>query len=177
MHLTDEQLNEYLDHETNERPQTELHLAACTACSARLGAFRDLFTEIESLPELGLSPDFAVSYLSGPNERIPLPRSLTLTVTLQAVLTVIAILLAAPWVTPFIPWNTSGISTPSLADVFMQLQSQWATWLDLLSSLTFPAMPEIPVIEVSSLFMIFMVIGVFLVWLVGNGLLLRNQLK
>ena len=38
MHLTDEQLNEYLDNEIVDRAQTELHLFACDDCAARLTA-------------------------------------------------------------------------------------------------------------------------------------------
>ncbi len=64
MHLTDEQLNEYLDHETNERAQIELHLATCGKCSARLAALQDLFSEIKSLPELELSRNVAVHFLA-----------------------------------------------------------------------------------------------------------------
>ena len=59
MHLTDEQLNEYLDNEIVDRAQVELHLFACDDCAARLTALRALFDEIESLPELALSRDIA----------------------------------------------------------------------------------------------------------------------
>ena len=52
MHLTDVQLNEYLDNETTERTQIESHLSVCDECTARLSALKTLFTEIESLPEI-----------------------------------------------------------------------------------------------------------------------------
>jgi anti-sigma factor RsiW len=179
MHLTDEQLNEYLDHETNERAQIELHLATCGKCSARLAALQDLFSEIESLPELELSQDIAerARFIPGPSLPAKLPRSLTLTVTLQAMLTVMTIIVAAPFVMQFVSSYTPSLSAPSLVEVFMQLQGQWTTWLDALATLPVPALPDIPVVNVSSLFVMFTVIGVFLLWLVGNGLLLRNQMK
>jgi anti-sigma factor RsiW len=59
MHLTDEQLNEYLDNETTERAQIETHLASCADCAARLIALQVLFAEIESLPEVELAPTLA----------------------------------------------------------------------------------------------------------------------
>ncbi len=53
MHLTDEQLNEYLDNEsTDERAQIESHLSSCDECAARLSTLQNLFAELESLPEL-----------------------------------------------------------------------------------------------------------------------------
>lgn len=177
MHLTDEQLNEYLDHEASDRVQIELHVASCKDCSARLSALQDLFSEIESLPELELSPDFAVGFISSPNQPVPLPRSLTLTATLQAALAVLGTIAAAPFVMQFISSSVPNLSTPSPVDVFMQLQSQWTVWLDALSTLPAPTIPEIPAINVSSLFVMSTIIGVSLLWLVGNGLLLRNQMK
>ena len=38
-------------------------------------------------------------------------------------------------------------------------------------------MPEIPVIELSSWLVMLMLVVVSMLWLVGNGLLLRNQIK
>ena len=175
MHLTDEQLNEYLDHETNDRAQVEMHLAACNDCSARLSLLHALFSEIESLPELEVSPDFSVAYK--PVQPIQLPRSLTLTMIVQAVLAVVGIVVAAPFVMQFVSSYNSSLFVPSLVDVLLQIQNQWRAGLDVLSTLQLPTIPEIPVVSVSNLFVMLIVIGVSLLWLVGNGLLLRNQVK
>ena len=177
MHLTDEQLNEYLDDETNDRAEIEQHLAACVACSARLAALRSLFTEIESLPDVELPPEFAMRFTQSQGVPTKLPRSVTLTIAAQAVLTVVAILLAAPLVMEFIVSYTPDFSIPSFMEMFMQIQSQWTVWLDTLSTLPIPAIPEIPALNVSSLFVLSAIAGVSLLWLVGNGLLLRNQMK
>ena len=175
MHLTDEQLNEYLDGETNDRAQMESHFAACSDCSARLAVLQTLFSDIGSLPELQVAPDFAVEYkLSQP---IQLPRSLRLTVILQAALTLIGIVIAMPFVAQFPSFDIPDLSIPTVVDLFVQLQNQWRAALDMLSTLQIPTMPEIPVVDVSNLFAMLIVIGVSLLWLVGNGLLLRNQVK
>lgn len=178
MHLTDEQLNEYLDNELVDRAQAELHLSSCDDCAARLTALQALFNEIESLPELALSRDLAAPITRRVSRRgaVPaVPRSLRLTITLQAALTMIAIILAAPIVMQFFSPYLSRIQTPSFADMFLQLQTQWTSWLDRLTQFQFPTMPEIPVIELSSWFVMLMVAGVSVLWLVGNRLLLRNQ--
>ncbi|MGH9879564.1 MAG: anti-sigma factor family protein [Nitrososphaerales archaeon] len=173
-HLTDEQLNEYLDNESTERVQLEAHLSSCDDCATRLTALQALFAEIESLPELELTQSIAARFDPSPGLSVPqLPRWLTLTETLQAAIALISIILAAPMVMNLLP----AIQMPSLTNVFIQVQSQWAAWLDMLSQFQVPVMPEIPVIELSSLVIAFTLVGVSLLWLVGNGLLLRNQIK
>ena len=44
MHLTEEELNEYLDNEIQDRARVELHLSACQECAARLSTLQALFT-------------------------------------------------------------------------------------------------------------------------------------
>lgn len=177
MHLTDEQLNEYLDGESRESVQIELHLASCVDCAARLEALEVLFTEIESLVEVTLSKSLTVPVMSEIYKPAPLPPSLNLALVLQAVLAVVAVIIAAPFVVQFASSYTSSIQLPPLVDLFVQVQMQWAAWLDMLSQFKMPPIPEIPAMDVSSLFVMLTVAGVSLLWLVGNGLLLRNHVK
>lgn len=177
MHLTDDQLNEYLDNETNDRTRIELHLSTCADCTARLHALQDVFSEIASLPDVELSPGFASRVTSHLNPAPPIPRSLGLTIILQAMLVVIVFVIAAPFVMLFLSPYISGIPAPSFVDLFMQLQGQWDAWLDILATFQIPAMPELAFLDFSSLVTLFMVIGVSLLWLIGNGLLLRNHTK
>jgi len=180
MHLTDEQLNEYLDNEILDRAQAELHLSSCDDCAARLAALQVLFDEIGSLPELALSSDIAAPIMRRVDERaaaLAVPRSLRLTVTLQAALAVIAIIFAAPIVMQFFSPYLSRIQTPSFADMFLQLETQWTFWLDRLAQFQLPTMPQIPGVELSGSFIMLTVAGASVLWLVGNRLLLRNQTK
>lgn len=172
MHLTDVQLNEYLDNESAERTQIETHLSSCDECAARYSALKTLFAEIESLPELELTHAFAARFTPTPSLPVPqLPTWLTLTATLQTVLALITVIIAAPFIANLLP----AIQTPSLTNIFFQLQSQWTTWLDTLSTFHLATLPEIPALGFSSLFITFTLAGVSVLWLVGNGLLLRNQ--
>jgi anti-sigma factor RsiW len=177
MHLTDEQLNEYLDNETNDRIQIELHLSSCAECAARLTALQSLFSEIESLSDLDLSAEFAFRFVPDTSPSVQLPRSLTLALTLQTMLAVVGIIIVAPFVMQFLSPYVSGIAAPPFAALFLQLQNQWVTWLDLLATFPPPRIPPFPGLELSSLFLMLTLIGVFLLWLIGNGLLLRNQTK
>ena len=172
MHLTDDQLNEYLDEATTERVQIEAHLFSCDECAARLSTLQNLFTELDSLPELELTHDLAAPFIPRPSLPAQLPKFLTLTVTLQAAVALTAIILAVPFIAQLIPV----LEISSLSNVFIQLQTQWTTWLDMLSQFQFPTLPAFTV-EISSIYLLSALAGVFTLWLVGNGLLLRNQIK
>ncbi len=177
MHLTDDQLNEYLDDESADRAQIELHLSSCGECAARLDALRNLFAEIESIPDLTLSRDLATPFKRQSSPLYQLPRWLTLTTALQGAIALIIIAFTAPLVLQLISPYTSALQTPSFADVFLLLQSQWMVWLNTFSQVQIPTLPEIPVFDLSSLVIVILVIGISTLWLVGNGLLLRNQIK
>ena len=175
-HVTDAQLNEYLDNETTseERTRIESHLLACEECAARVAALQTLFAEIESLPELELSKPLAAPFTPPSSLPVPqLPRWLTLTATLQAAGALIALLIAGPFVGNLLP----SVEMPSLTTIILQLQAQWMVWLDLLSTFQIPALPELPELEISSLMLTLILAGASLLWLVGNGLLLREQSK
>ncbi|MDO9301711.1 MAG: hypothetical protein Q7T89_10020 [Anaerolineales bacterium] len=173
MHLTEEQLNEYLDNETAERAQIEAHLSSCDECAVRLSMLQHLFSELDSLPELELTRNLAAPFTLRVRPSLPaqLPRFLTLTVTLQAAVALTAIIIAAPFVIPLLPV----IETASLTTLLFEIQSQWTAWLDTLSQFQMPVMPELPILEMSSL--LFTLAGVSVLWILGNGLLLRNQMK
>ena len=176
-HLTDVQLNEYLDNGIKDRAQVELHLSSCSDCAARLAALHALFDEIEALPEIALSHNLAAAVTRGLSGRAALPRSLRLTVALQFAAAIGALIFSAPFVAQFLSPYVTGLQAPSLVDVLLQVQTQWTAWLDMLSQAQLPHIPEIPVFELSGLFIMLTVVGVSVLWLVGNGLLLRNQIK
>ena len=97
-HLTDVQLNEYLDEATNERSQIEGHLSSCDECAARLTTLQELFAEIESLPEVSLTKSLATPFMRTSSQPAQLPAWLPLTVTLQAAIALVVLVVAAPFV-------------------------------------------------------------------------------
>ena len=172
-HVTDEQLNEYLDHETDERAQIEAHLSTCDECTARLAALEALFVEIESLPDLTLSHSIAAKFTRPSDLPAQLPRWITLTGSLQAALALIILITSAPLVVDSLP----AVEIPTVADLSTQLQSQWTAWLRLLFSFQFPTIPQIPVPEMPSVLLTLTLVSLFILWLLGNGLLLRRETK
>ena len=173
MHLTDDQLNEYLDHETAERGIIEAHLDSCDECAARLSALQALFAELDSLPEVALTRNLAAPFTLRPSLPAQLPKFLTLTTILQAAFALTAFVIAVPFIANLLP----AIDLPSFTKLFFQFQTQWTVWLDQLSTLALPTfqLVDLPTFEMSSLLLA--LAGVSILWIFGNGLLLRNQMK
>ncbi len=172
MHLTDEQLNEYLDNESTERVFIEAHLSACDECAARFSTLQNLFTELDSLPELELTRNLAAPFSLRPSLPAQLPKFLTLTAILQTALAIVAAVIAVPFMASLFP----AVEVPSFTTIFANLQSQWVFLLDQLSTFHFqPVTFNLPVYEMSSL--LFTLAAMSILWILGNGLLLRNQMK
>jgi hypothetical protein len=176
-HLTEEQLNEYLDHESAEHAQIEAHIGSCDDCWRRLAALQALFTELDLLPEAALSRDLASSVVQRVSRPGVLPKWLTLTLTIQAALALVSMLVATPLVIEFMNQVTPAFRGPSFPQVWAQLQTQWIHWLNTLSTFQMPSLPAIATPQFSSVVMLSALTSVSVFWLVGNGLLLRNQIK
>jgi hypothetical protein len=171
MHLTDEQLNGYLDNESINRTAIEAHLASCNECAARLADLQALFTELDALPDVPLSTNIAARFVSSRNLTLQFPRWLTLTATLQAVAALVVLIIAIPVLSVMLP----RVEMPSLTPIFLQIQSQWIALLDMLSKFHFPTfkLTNLPAPEMSTLIIALACISVL--WIFGNGLLLRNR--
>jgi hypothetical protein len=176
-HPSEEQLNEYLDHESADRAQIELHVSSCHECAARLATLQALFRELETLPELAFSRDLAAPVIHRVGWPGVLPAWLTLTLALQAALAVITALIAAPFVIEFASQMIPMLQTPSITETFIQVQMHWFSWLNALSTFQMPVLPSVPTLEFSSWFLLATLAVTSMLWLVGNGLLLRNQIK
>ena len=182
MHLTDDQLNEYLDDAIPDRTGAESHLSTCAECSARLAALQSLAAEIESLPEAALTRNLSSAVtrrLTNPQAAYSgFPHWLTLTSVLQTMAAVVFIAIGAPFVleaaSAFIP----SLQAPSVMGTLLEAQRVWSTWLDSLSQFQLPSLPQLPAsLGLSSFYILLTLAGTAMAWLVGNGLLLRNQIK
>ena len=178
MHLTDEQLNEYLDNASTERAFIETHLDSCDECAARLSTLQALFVDLDSLPEVALSRDLSAASLWDaarfrPRPSLPaqLPRWLTLTASLQAAAALVALIVAIPFFSIMLPQ----VKMPSFTTWLFEIQSIWTSWLDQLSNFNLPTFQpsNLPTLELSTLFIALAIVSIF--WIFGNGLLLRNN--
>ncbi len=170
-HISDVHLNEYLDNETAARARIESHLAECADCTARLTALRALFAELDSLPDAELTRSLAARFSPTGQLTPQFPRWLTLTATLQAGLALVALVVAAPLVANLLP----AIETPSFTEILIRIQTQWLTLLTWVTNYQLPSLPSLPPLQIPTLTLSLTLAGASLLWLVGNGLLLRNK--
>jgi len=178
MHLTDEQLNEYLDNETMEGALIEAHLSSCGECVARLTALQALFEEIESLPELELTHSLAARFTLTSKLFPQFPRWLTLTAILQAAFAVITIIFSAPYVASSIEPYSQLFALPTLTDVWLDIQLGFTAWIQSLGSISLPEIPSnvftLPS-EITPGILALSVMGMFVIWMFGNWWLLRRK--
>jgi len=180
-HVTDMQLNEYLDNESTPagRAEIELHLSSCDECAARLTALKSLFAEIESLPDLELTPNIAARFI--PTRSLPAPQVahwLTLTTTLQAALALIAIVFATPIISRSLTPVLQAYPIPSFNAVLIDLQMNFVMWIQSIQSFQFPTIPTgIFTLqkEFSTGILFASLIGLFIIWIIGNWWLLRKR--
>ena len=65
-HLTENQLNEYLDNLLDEqtRQSVEIHLSQCADCRNRVEALKQIFADLDNLPEIPLPRDLTPDILA-----------------------------------------------------------------------------------------------------------------
>ena len=160
-HLTDTQLNEILDGRA-ESP----HLETCEDCRARLDNLRVVFSALESLPDAKLTRDLTASILARlPQRRVsPAWRWAFIAQSLSG----LALLV----------WLSANVELPAQVIAYHPptLDSLLASFFAFTSSLSF----ELPTFDFQlSTFnfqpetVTLLAVSAGLLWLVGNGLLLR----
>ena len=182
-HLPDDLLNEYLDGylSASQTFEVETHLATCAGCAARAQSLRVLFTTLDELPNLPLNKDFSKSVLRAVRPEVALPRPWKWAVWGQLALTALLIALALPtilqseWITAlhlspdFFPeplTNASVVFNESTQTISQTVEQVMARFQALQS-------PNLP-FSINVLIPILLATG--LLWLVGNGLLLKKRI-
>jgi len=173
-HLTDDQLNEHLDNSLFDNSALR-HLESCDDCRARLEEFKRVFTALDSLPEAPLPRDLSTSILAQLSKESPTRSAPTLRwlSAIQSIGAVAIFVWLASSFTP--PPEISNYQLPTIdsivASVILFLSSISVNLPDssaLLSSST---------IEIQTTSLIFLIASAAILWLVGNGLLLRAPLR
>lgn len=175
MHLNEEILNEFLDNAlgTVERTAAEMHLAACPQCAARLAELQMLFATLEALPAEPLARDLSATVeaaLTAPTTT-PLSLPIRAVLALQALVAFIVLALSAPFLLASLPT----FSPAQLAPTFT---FDWASALEPLSQLwaqsqTLVRAATLPLAEISVWMWAAALGGLAVLWLVGNGAVLR----
>ena len=173
-HLAEETLNEYLDDALppKARADAEAHLHECADCATRLAELTQLFDALASLPDLGLARDLSASITQRLTPRPSLPRPFQWVVALQFAAALTTLIAALPLLQTMINFNVPTFTLPSLPDLLMLFDQTAAGIQHFFTRVRLPE-PSLT-INLSSLFITVTVFSVTLLWLVGNGLLLRR---
>jgi len=171
IHFSDETLNEYLDNALVSAvlSEAESHLAVCPECAGRLSELRNLFAEIDLLPERTLERDLVPRVLSRLPESV-LPRSVRWLAAAQILAAVIAVVIAWPLVAVVLPVEMIP-QLPSLSEIIASLALRFSTLGAFqLSTYSF----DIPSFSlgIPSATLAIALLGMSLLWLFSNGLLL-----
>jgi anti-sigma factor RsiW len=186
-HLTDEQLNEYLDGalEAGARARAAAHLSACADCAQRLRAWQAVFAQLDGLPEAPLARDLSVAVVAALQTPTPFrPRPLLrLAFAAQAVLAVTLLIGLAP----FLPSVMSGLDSAAIsqpvqtfaADTVYTLAAEWAALQDAAGSMWAESAALArrftnPVADATTLMWAALLTSALALWIIGNGLLLRS---
>jgi hypothetical protein len=196
-HLTDPQLNEYLDGTLDAvtKRHCDEHLASCGSCRARLDELQDLFAELSSLAEARLPHDLTAKVLAGlPSKQ---PRTWTPAFAAQLGAALGASLWLSVQITKFVLPLVAALRPPQLRlpNVALSLPTFDLQWLALnllrlAISIFQPAIPELrfappelPRLQIpsfdlisgglSNLQLLSIAACISLLWIIGNFALLR----
>jgi hypothetical protein len=188
MHLTDDLLNEYLDEAlpADAHAGATAHLAGCPECAARLESLRALFATLAALPEAPLPRDLSAGVLSRlPQSQPEMLPALNWVFAAQAIAAIGLLAIAAPFVVTSLAGSTlvsAGLPVSQfLTDLVAGLQAQWMSLLGAFGQWLGQTVLGIrattaPLASVSSVLLGVVAAGLGLLWLIGNGVLLRSTL-
>ena len=183
-HLTEEQLNEYLDSAVFDNSITR-HLETCNDCSARLEELQRVFTALESLPEIQHPRDLTASILAQLPPRLSeiVSRSTPTLKWLAFAQTAAALAIFAWLASSLTPLFAPNILPPEITNFQLPtLDSLLASIVLFLSSISIEA-PDSSVIfqpspfDLQSTTLLLFIASAAVLWLVGNGLLLRSPAR
>jgi anti-sigma factor RsiW len=174
-HLTDETLNEYLDDALPPaaRAEVDAHLRDCADCELRLDELADVFFALDSLPDLELARDLSGDVVRAVTAQsvTSLPRFLKWTAILQAAAALVAVIASLPLLQTMFAFDIPAVSLPTALDLLARFDQMALDIREFFARFQFQA-PRLT-LEFSSLYIAAAVFSVTLLWLVGNGLLLR----
>ncbi len=177
-HLSEETLNEYLDGalSSSMRAEADGHLAACPVCHARLEALRGLFAELDALPEAALERDLSPVVMAAITARVP--RVVRLAALVQALAAVAMLALAWPQLNLSALAPSTQLDLPSTLDLAEWFVLQWTVWMQALTRLNVSSAFSTSFslnLDPPALLLTLTIVSACLLWLVGNGLLLRPR--
>lgn len=181
-HLDETALHEYLDDvlDPAQRCEVEAHIVDCPLCSHRLQELRELFISLASLVDVPVERDLVPSVMASIRSRKRLFPGLNLAIAVQILTLGLLLLVAWPYISASISEIVASLLptrfTAEAIDVFANVSRIWSAVLDSVTGLASRSLDNFRDMPVFSWPMLdgWLMVGVIaIIWLVGNGLLLR----
>lgn len=179
-HLTDSQLNEYLDNllDKSTRREADSHLRSCVDCRARLDELQNVFTALTGLPEAHLARDLSPNILSHLPQKQPrvwtpffaaqigaaLGTFVWISTQIAKLIPIISTFRFQEFRIPLFQLSIPNFQIPDSSSLFSIPHS--------LFTIDHPPF-SIPTFHLSAFNLIFVAISVFVLWVIGNATLLR----
>lgn len=178
-HLFHEYLDDALDGDA--RREFETYLAQNPAAIEQLERLRALFSSLENLPAVDLGADLQPAVLAALRKRHNIPSPLRWVAALQVVL--LAIVIASSW--PLLQSLAQSLQFAAIVSAFATalranlaaFSEHWGNLIASLASLNIHLsnfVANMPVLNIAMDQLVPLIAAVALLWLVGNGLLLRR---
>jgi hypothetical protein len=175
-HLTDDAINEYLDHELAEfdRSSLELHLAECAECTSRLEVLQEVFAQLSKLPEASLSHDLSSGILRSLPQPHALPPLIRLAAPFQAVVALLGLAITIPYAYEKIASSMTGIEFGFSLQPWFDLQRMGLNWWIVIKDFHLPALTGFTGFEFSDQILYLGLLACSIAWFIGNGMLLKD---
>lgn len=181
-HIHESQFHEYLDDALDQvtRKEFETHIADCQECRQELEKMRRLFAAIESIPVLDMQVDLSSNILGAIRGPVRLSRQWKLAIAAQLAIAFLLLAIAWPSLSPTIAVYEIPTINIDFYPLISILSAQLSMYITDLSDFINRIVLDISAISSqfllgdASVFIWPLAISATLLWLVGNGVLLRT---
>ncbi len=193
-HLSENQLNEYLDNilDNDSRQEAETHLASCVQCRAELTELETLFSTLGELPEIPITHDLTQNILARLSKKTQVPALWRQPAfVMQSLLTIALVAFSIPAFTSFFEehillWESSFtlpvITLPTLAETTAEFTELLAWQFEfnytlpelVIETPTMPTISSLPISPEPGIMLVLVAVATIL-WGFGNFSLLRNK--
>jgi hypothetical protein len=176
--------HEYLDNELSspERENFETHLSYCQKCAQALFTLKDLFTQIEGLPQIDYSDDFSLSVIDEINHLTAIEPQIKRTTWIQiSIISILMTILFSSISGESIQsslsntLNNLGTSIAAIASAITEFTTTFPVQFPDFNILFFPNWDVFPFDFLTIKITFAITIASGLLWFVGNRILLQNS--
>lgn len=180
-HIQEMQYHQYLDNDLDlvERGVIEKHIVECQKCRQELAALQHLFVAIESVPDTNLQIDLSQNILDAIGKPASLSWRLKLAIAFQLAVASALTVIAWPSLSPSIAYFEFPTINTDIFPLLMDMSTQFSKFVTAMSHSFAGLLDDMAtsssqlLLGDASVFILPLAISATLLWLVGNGILLR----